>query len=126
MPPQRTPLRDIDGNRRGRGIDLTPHQRGRIEGARVAGMPLREIELEENVSRGAVRGTLALEKLRTDGHSMPRPGCPKTYDERDTRMMLRNLRFYPKSTFQQRRDDTGLDMSNSHIKRIARANGLAY
>ena len=40
--------------------------------------------------------------------------------------MLRNLRIYPKLTFQQRREDTSLKMSNSYIKNLARENGLHH
>jgi hypothetical protein len=99
MPPQRTPLRDIDGNRRGRGPELTPYQRGKIEGARIVSMSPREIELTMKHSREAVRGTIALEILRSNGNSLLRKGCPLVYNERDCRMILRNLRSYPKLTF---------------------------
>jgi hypothetical protein len=100
MPPQRTPLRDVDGNRRGRGPELTPYQRGRIEGARIAGMSPREIELSIKHLRGTVRGILALETLRTNGSSIPRKGRPLLYSNRDRRIMLKNLRSYPKLIFQ--------------------------
>ena len=99
MPPQRTPLRDIDGNRRGRGPELTPYERGKIASAVMAGMSPREIELHMKHSRSAVRGTIALEILRTNGAPLPRKGRPKLYNERDNRMMLKNLRSYPKLTF---------------------------
>jgi hypothetical protein len=88
MPPQRTPLQAIDGNRRFRGPDLSPYERGRIIGARFAGLLPYKIELQYKHSRGAVQGTLALEILRLNGASMPRPGRPKIYNERDTRSIL--------------------------------------
>ena len=81
MPPQRTPLGSIDGNRGGRGPELTPYERGRIEGARIAGMSPREIEVSLGHSRRAVQGTLAVEKLRSNGVSLPRPGQPLVYNE---------------------------------------------
>jgi hypothetical protein len=40
--------------------------------------------------------------------------------------MLRNLRGFPKLTFDKRREQTGLDMSNSIIKLIVRFNKLYY
>ena len=40
--------------------------------------------------------------------------------------MLRCLRLEPKLTFDQRREATGLDMSNGTIKNIARENGLSH
>ena len=64
MPPQRTPLCDIDGNRRYRGAELSPYQRGQIMGARKTGSSLKEIEDELGHSRGAVRRTLeAIHKI---------------------------------------------------------------
>jgi transposase len=126
MPPIRTPLRSIDRNIQGRGPELSPYERGKIEGARIAGMSPREIELHLDRSRSAVRGTIALEISRSNGESLPRTGRPIIYTDRDNRTMLRNLRLHPKSTFQERRDDTGLKMSNSTIKNLARLYGLQH
>ncbi len=81
MPPQCTPLRDVDGNQRCHGPELTPYQRGKIEGAHIAGMTPCQIELMMKHSCGAVRGTIALENSRTNGNSLPRPGQPKLYNE---------------------------------------------
>jgi hypothetical protein len=125
MPPERTPLRQIDGNSVPRGPELTPYQRGIVSGAWAAGLSQREIEHHMKHSRKAVRGAIALHILNTNGNSLPRPGRPFVYNERDRRMMLRNLRRYPKLTFQDRRDDTGLNMSNSYIKNLARNYGLS-
>ena len=69
MPPIRTPLRSISGNVQ-RGRELTPYKRGIIIRAHRAGMSLREIELDTKHSRKAVRGTIALYTLRTDGASL--------------------------------------------------------
>jgi hypothetical protein len=126
MPPQRTPLRSIDANSIKRGPDLTPYQRGRISALYDSGLSPREIELQEKQSRGAVRSTLRLQNINTDGTSQPRSGRPSLYDIRDQRMMLRHMRKYPKSTFKDRRKETGLEMSNSTIKRLARENGLHH
>ena len=59
MPPQRTPLRDTDSNRRGRGSDLGPYERGEISGMYRCGKTPTEIEAELGHSRGAIRHTLA-------------------------------------------------------------------
>ena len=40
--------------------------------------------------------------------------------------MLRNLRLFPKSTFDDRRLESGVKISNSTIKRLARKHGLYY
>ena len=53
-------------------------------------------------------------------------GNKKTYDKRDERMMLRNLRLHPRIKFRDRRKETGLDISNLTIKRIARKFALHH
>jgi hypothetical protein len=126
MLPQRTPLSSIDGNRRGRGLELTPYKRGRIEGARIAGMSPREIEVLFRHSCRAVRSTLAVEKSRSNRVSLPRPSQPLVYDERDRRSMLRSLQSYPKLTYQQRCDNTSLKMSNTYIKNLAQEHGIHH
>jgi DDE superfamily endonuclease/Transposase len=125
MPPQRTPLRAIDGNGT-RGKDITPYMRGKIVGAANNGASPAEIQARYGVSRGAVRGSIAQDFARPEGESRPRSGCPPTYTDRDERMMLRNLRLFAKSTFNNRRQETGLQMSNSTIKRLAQKNGLHH
>ena len=101
MPPQRTPLRAIDGNGI-RGKDLTPYMCGKIVGMADNGALPAEIQAQYRVSQEAMRGSIAQDSARPEGMSGPRPGCPPTYTERDERMMLRNLRLHPKSTFDDR------------------------
>ena len=67
-----------------------------------------EIQVRYRVSQGAVRGSITQDSARPEGMSAPRPGCPPIYTERDERMILRNLRLYPKSTFDERRKECGL------------------
>jgi hypothetical protein len=92
----------------------------------IAGLSQRRIMGMTDASRKGVRGSIALEILNTNGASLPRPGRPILYDPRDKRSMLRCLRLEPKLTFDQRREHTGLDISNSTIKNIARENGLHH
>ncbi|KIM97113.1 hypothetical protein OIDMADRAFT_20442 [Oidiodendron maius Zn] len=98
----RTPLRSLDTNIRTRGPELSPFDRGQILGARKAGLLVREIEVELNLLRGAIRHTIESNGLRSNGVSLPRQGCPLVYTERDCRSILRNLRIYLKLTFEQR------------------------
>jgi hypothetical protein len=96
----RTPLKDLDVNLRRRGTELTPYERGRILGVRVAGMSPREIEVAINYSKYAITGTIVLEILRLNSNSLPRKGRLIIYNERDRRSMLRNIRSFLKLTFQ--------------------------
>ena len=59
MPPQYTPLYNINGNRQGRGPDLGPYERGEIAGMHRCNKTPTEIEAELGHSRGAIRHTLA-------------------------------------------------------------------
>ena len=72
MPP-RTPLGIINGNRRKSG-ELTPYQRGKIEGARNIGSifadAAKQIKYHEDIAKSILR--LALERL--NGHTKKRSG----------------------------------------------------
>jgi transposase len=125
MPPQRTPLRTINTNR-SRGKELSPYVRGKIVGMAEKGGSVSEIQARFQVSRQAVRGSISKDPQRPEGESALRSGRPRIYTIRDERMMLRNLRLYPKSTFEERRRETGLEMSNTTIKRLAQKSGLQH
>ena len=126
MPPQRTPLRDADGNRRYRGTELTPYQNGKIVGKREAGISPQEIKLDLGLSREAVRYTLATIQVRDEGYSCSRSGTLIQYDSRSRRRMLFCLRNHLKMTYEQHREATGLKISDSYIYRLATAEGLTY
>ena len=100
MPPQRTPLGAIDSNRP-RGKDTTPYMRGKIVGISNGSASESEIQARYGVSRKAVRGSIAQDPQRPEGNSAPRNGRPPVYTLRDERLMLRNLRLFPKSTFDE-------------------------
>jgi hypothetical protein len=125
MPPQHTPLCAIDSNRP-RGKDISPYVHGKIVGIADSGLPASKIHAQYRVSRKAVRGSIAQDSQRPEGKSAPHSGCPPTYTIRDERMMLRNLRLFPKSTFNDRRLESRIGISNSTIKRLARKHGLYY
>lgn len=126
MPPQRTPLRDTNGNRRFRGPELSPYQRGEVAGLRKANKTYREIGEETGLSRPAIRHTLASIQVHNNGLSLPRSGAPVKYDSRSRRRMLLCLRNHPKMTYEQRRTATGLKMSNSYIYLLATEAGLSH
>jgi hypothetical protein len=85
---QRTLLSFIDGNKRGRGLELTPYEKGHIKGACIASMLLCKIEVLFKHSCRAVQSTLTVEKLRLNRVSLPRPSQPLVYNEQDYRFML--------------------------------------
>jgi hypothetical protein len=78
-----TLLKDLDVNLRRRGTELTPYERGRILGARVAGMSPREIEVAINYSKCTIVGTITLKILRSNSNSLPRKGRLIVYNKRD-------------------------------------------
>jgi hypothetical protein len=126
MPPQRTPLHNIDGNRRYRCPELTPYQSGLVVGQRLAGKSPHQIEVDLELSRGVVRRTLDSIQLRDEGHSLPRSGPKLKYDSRSRRRMILCLRNHPKLTYAQRREHTGLKMSNSYIYNLATSEGMTH
>ena len=71
MPPQRTLLANIDGNRGNRSSKLSLYQRGLVVGARRSGKALKEIKDEFKLSQRAVRYTLESIQLREDRKSKP-------------------------------------------------------
>jgi hypothetical protein len=125
MPPQRNPLTPISGNKV-KGGELSRYERGLIVGASIGGLTPREIEVEFNVSRGAVRRILELQHIRQDGASLSRAGARLKYSARDRRALLAYIRKYPKATFDQRREDLGLKMSNTYIKDLCKLHGITY
>ena len=101
MPPQRTPLSAIDSNQR-RGKDISPYIRRKIVGIADKGASISEIQAQYKVSRKAVRGFITQDSQRLEGKSAPHSGCPPSYTIRDKRLILRNLRLFPKSAFDDR------------------------
>ena len=93
--------------------------RGKIVGISNGSASESEIQARYGVSRKAVRGSIAQDPQRPEGNSVLRNGRPPVYTLRDEILMLRNLRLFPKSTFNARREDNSLQTSNSTIKCIA-------
>ena len=58
MPPMRTPLRQTDGNRRPKNHELTPYERGKIEGAAMGGLPHSAIGALIKRGKSTVTATL--------------------------------------------------------------------
>ena len=73
-----------------------------------------------------MRHTLASIQVREDGKSVPRSGAKVKYDNRSRRRMLLCIRLHPKLTYEQRRQHTGLPMSDSYIYLLATEEGLTH
>jgi hypothetical protein len=79
MPPQQTPLANINGNRGNRGSELSPYQRGLVVSARRSGKAPKEIEDEFKFLQGAVCYTLESIQFCEDGKSKSYSSAPLKY-----------------------------------------------
>jgi len=123
MSTPRVPLGDISGNRR-KNCELTPVQRGFIEGAVKFGASFSKVAETVDCSRSAVKHTIDLAPERPDGNTKKRPGRPKKWDIRLERRILRVVRTFPKWTYRQIIDEIGDDLSKKTIHRILKKNNL--
>lgn len=83
--------------------------------------PKRTIASTLGVSRNAVYTAISNEQLGLEGESKARAGAPIRYTDRDDRIMIKCMRLHPKMTFHARRAHTGLQMSNSYQRKLAKA-----
>ncbi|KAF2175929.1 hypothetical protein K469DRAFT_679342 [Zopfia rhizophila CBS 207.26] len=123
MPPLRTPLGPISGNRRF-NHELTPYQRGIAIGLKLAGAKSKDIQVDLNISRGALRSTLSLNQLRNQGVSQARIGAPKSYIEAEERKLIRHVRLHPKDTYAQVKKACTLRCGKTTIKKILKEYGI--
>lgn len=82
MPPQRTPLCSISGNRT-RGLNTSPYIRGKIKGIANRGASISEIQARYKVSRLVRRGSIALDIQRPNSKLALYSSYPPTYTDRD-------------------------------------------
>ena len=71
MPPQRTPLGTISGNRI-KNTHLSPYLRGKVVGASTAGAKHATIARAFNLDPSTVKYTILQDELRHEGKSLPR------------------------------------------------------
>jgi hypothetical protein len=95
MPPQRSPLGPISGNRL-LGAHLSPYARVVIAGKASTGTKPSEIAAELNLEYSIVYRTIQLDLARYKGASLPRIPRKKSYTEADERILLCHVRLYPK------------------------------
>jgi transposase len=123
MPPQRSVLGTISGNR-AFNHQLSPYQRGKILGLSSRGQKCSDIQALLNVSRGAVRSTIKLDSLRNNGYPQARSGRPKGYSEATERQILRHVRLNPKDTYLQLISACDLTIKKTTIKSILTRHGI--
>ncbi|KAH9204216.1 hypothetical protein DL95DRAFT_319867 [Leptodontidium sp. 2 PMI_412] len=80
MPPQRTPIGCISGNRF-KGCEISPYMRGKVAGFSAAGASQSTIATVLNLHRNTVQYTLAQDEIRDEGHSLPGKPRGKSYTE---------------------------------------------
>jgi hypothetical protein len=117
MPPQRSVLGTISGNR-AFNHQLSPYQRGRILGLTEGGLKSSYIEDLLNVSCGAIQSTLNLEHLRNEGNTQARSGRPREYTDATERRILRHVRLHPKDIYAQLILVCDLSIKKTTIKTI--------
>src|ERR1700726_3201684 len=100
MPPQRTPLGSISGNRLFNG-EMSPYQRGIAIGMSLIGGKSQQIEVALDISRRALRSTLTMAQLREEGFAQRRSGRLLEYTPAEERKLIRHVRLYPKDTYAQ-------------------------
>jgi hypothetical protein len=123
MPPQRSVLGSISGNR-SFNHQLSPYQRGAVIGLTAGGAKSKSIETFLNVSRGAVRSTQDFDHLRDDGHQQARSGRPKEYSEATVRKIIRHVRQYPKDSYADVIKACNLSIKRTTIKTILSEHGI--
>jgi hypothetical protein len=123
MPPQRSILGSISGNR-AFNHQLSPYQRGKIIGLTHSGEKSRDIQSLLNGSRGAVRSTLKLDSLGLEGNTQLRSGRPKCYLEATERKILQHVRLHPKDTYTQVILACELTIKSGTIKSILSQHGI--
>lgn len=116
-------LGEINDNR-GCQCEYTPNARGQIEVQAKLDTNFHEIGRRLKVHPDTVRYTIKQAPKRDTGHSLPRSGRPRKWDDRDKRTIIRYARISPKSTYQQMRDALQLILSNDTIFRILHSAGI--
>jgi hypothetical protein len=124
MPPLRTPLGSISGNRL-KGCEISPYMRGQVAGKASECRGLRGIATDLKLDYSTVRYTLKQDELRHEGESLPRAHRKKSYTDADERNLLRHVRLNPKDTYKQVIIACGLDCKTTTVKKILKQHGIA-
>ena len=119
----RTPLASISGNRR-RGPELTPYQRGIINGAYRSGATPTYIAHNENTPLSTIKWTISTASQHPNGVSKTRSGRPAVVTDRARRHIIRLARANPRITYKDLKEQCGVSYSTSTLYRELKAYGL--
>jgi hypothetical protein len=103
---------------------LSLYQRGIAIGIRKASTKYKEIEINLDISTGALRSTLTKEQLRPEGIAQSRSGRPTTYSEVDERNLLQHVRLNPKHTYEEARVACNFPRKRDTIKCILKRHSI--
>jgi transposase len=106
--------------------ELSDGKKNRLIGRWLAGQKPATIAREESVNKSTVYKLIQRYKERQNTDNAPRSGRPHKYLERDIRVVTRLIRNNPKITFKAIRKQTGLNISNSTLKRLFHDEGLKH
>jgi Transposase/DDE superfamily endonuclease len=124
MPPQRTPLGSISGNRP-KGSEISPYMRGQIKGQADCGASHSSIAKDLKVLKSTVQYTLRQDELRNNGQSLPRKPRGKSYTDSEERLLLRHVRLNPKDTYKQVITACNLSCKPTTVKKILKKHGIS-
>jgi hypothetical protein len=117
MPPIRTPLAERNSSGY-QGPELSKYEKGRIIGMHNAGKKDVEIHRFYDCLYSTVQSTIRQDELRKDGHSIPRPGAPKSWTLYKERRVLRHVRSFPKDTYAQVITAYSVGFKKATVKKI--------
>ena len=119
----RTPLASISGNRN-RGPELTPFQRGVINGAYRSGATPTYIAHNENTPLSTVKWTISTISQHPNGVSKTRSGRSSIVTNRARRHIIRLARANPRITYKDLKEQCGIAYSTSTLYRELKTYGL--
>jgi transposase len=121
--PRRKPLATLPVNRLP-NHELSDDTKQRLYGRALAGQSTRQIAAEEQLQEVTVYHAINRISKRQTIADTPRSGRSQVYTARDERMILRVARQNPKLTYNELKQETGLDLNHDTILRILRNAGM--
>jgi hypothetical protein len=121
----RRPLAQISGNT-STTKELSPYSRGLIIGKYEAVVSLSQISESLAIPSSTVFDTIQQNSKRNNGKSIPRPGRPKSYTERDKRHIIQLIKRDPFIKYEDIRERTGLNLSSTTFLSILQDSGYGH